>query len=105
MLVGPPNVNSLAAEEEARQDLMECDGINFPSMNQELGGIIGHLQQNDMLQDGNGRDFTGLAANELEAMTEMIPVLQENFDEDSEDSRVDQLGMFCELMEGDNFIE
>ena len=35
----------------------------------------------------------------------MIPVLQENFGGDSEDTWVDQLGMLCKLMEGDNFIE
>ena len=74
-------------------------------MNQALGGIIGHLQQSEMSQDGNGRDFIGLTVKELEAMTEMIPVLQKNIGKDSENSWVDQLGMLCELMEEDNFIE
>ena len=104
-LVGPPDVDRLATEEAARKDLMECDGIYFPSLSQEFGGIIDHLQQGEMALDDNEKVFIGLTVKELEAMTEMIPVLQENFGEDSEDTWVDQLGMLCELMEGDNFIE
>ena len=104
-LVGPPDVNKLATEEAARKDLMERDGIDFLSLNQEFGGIIDHLQQSGMALDDNEKVFIGLTVKELEAMTEMIPILQENFGEDSEDTWVDQLGMLCELMEGDNFIE
>ena len=58
-----------------------------------------------MAIDDNEKVFVGLTVKDLEAMTEMIPVLQENFGMESEDTWLDQLGMLCELMEGDNFIE
>ena len=84
---------------------MDCDGIDFPPSDKEFGGIMDHLGQGEMETDSNEKVCIGLTAKEMEAMTEILPVLQENFGENSEDTWVDQLGILCELMEADNFIE
>ena len=58
-----------------------------------------------MEKDSNEKVCASLIAKEMETMTEILPVLQEDFRENSEDTWVDQLGMLYELMEADNFIE
>ena len=84
---------------------MDCDGLDFPPASKEFGGIMDHLSQGEMTGDGAENVSVRLTTEEMETMMEVLPVLQENFGEESEATWVDQLGMLCELMEADNFIE
>ena len=101
-LTEPPDMSRVVTKEETMLSLRDNDGIDFPSVSRELGWIIVEMGAKQKNAEDE-QEVIELTSDELSNMREMIPLLEDNFEDDS--MWIDGLRIMQETTEDNNFID